>query len=135
MLAFSLTIAMLAVAVPLFAQLVGGQIALRAALVASSGATLSSAANILEDGLKMEWAFFAFIAGLLITYVGLAALTFAIVRRAGQRRFALVPVGTTAALLVYPPAGGPVMLATWLLAGAFALARASAQTEAAPASG
>jgi hypothetical protein len=107
-------------------QLVGGRVASRASLVVAAGAVLSSAANILEDGPKMEWAFFAFVLGAAITLIGLLALTIAIVARGGQRHFALVPVGTMAGLLLFVIAGGPVMLATWLVA-ARARRRASAQ--------
>jgi hypothetical protein len=47
-LAFSALILMLAVAVPLFAQLVGGRLAFRASIVVAGGAALSSVANVLE---------------------------------------------------------------------------------------
>ena len=118
---FSAIILTLAFVVPQFAQLVGGSFPFRASLVVAAGAVLSSAANVLEDGLKMDWAFLAFIAGLVIIYIGLLALTLALVARGRMRQFALVPAGTVAALVFYVFAGGPLMLAAWLLAAALAL--------------
>ena len=86
MLAFSAIILTLAIAVPQFAQLVGGPIAFRSSLVVATGASLSSFANVLEDGLKMEWAFFGFVLGKAIILLGLLALTIAVVARERQRR-------------------------------------------------
>ena len=128
-LAFSAMILTLAFAVPRFAELAGGRVALRAALVAATGAVLSSAANVLEDGLKMDWAFFAFVAGLALMELGLLALTVTLVARAGQRHFALIPAGTIAGILLFVLAGGPLMLATWLLAAALALAPSRSQAK------
>jgi hypothetical protein len=121
-LAFSAMILTLAFAVPQFARLVGGRFAIGASRVVAAGAALSSVANVLEDGLKMEWAFFAFVAGLAITELALLALAIALVARGGKRHFALVPAGTIAGILLYVVAGGPLMLVTWLLAAGFALA-------------
>ena len=127
---FSAIILTLAFVVPQFAQLAGGSFAFRASLVVAAGAVLSSAANILEDGLKMDWAFFAFIAGLLIMYVGLIALTLSLWARGRIRHFALVPAGTMASLVFYVFAGGPLMLAAWLLAAALSLVPLHEQPEA-----
>jgi hypothetical protein len=121
-LAFSAIILSLAFAVPQYAQLVGGRVAFRASLVVATGSVLSSVANVLEDGLNMEWAFFAFILGTVVMYMGLLALAIALAARGGRRHFALVPAGTMAAILFFVIAGGPAMLATWLLAAALALA-------------
>ena len=132
LLAFSAMILMLAFAAPQFGQLVGGRVAFRASLVVASGAVLSSGANILEDGLKMEWAFFAFVLGTGIILIGLLVLTIAIVASAGQRHFALVPVGTIAGLPLFVIAGGPIMLVTWMLAAALALTPTRKQPEVAP---
>lgn len=120
-LAFSAAILMLAFAVPLFARMVGQRLAIRASWVVAAGAVLASAANVVEDGLKVEWAFFVFVASTAIMLAGLLALTLLIVARSRGRGLALVPIGTLAALLFYVTAGGPVMLATWLLAGVFSL--------------
>jgi uncharacterized membrane protein len=89
--------------------------------VVATGSVLSSAANILEDGLKLEWAFFAFVLGTLTMHIGLVALTVALATRGRERHFALIPAGTSAAILLFVVAGGPVMLATWLAAAALAL--------------
>ncbi len=72
------------------------------------------------------------ILGTGITLIGLLALTIAIVARTGQRHFAVVPLGTVAGLLLFVIAGGPVMLATWLVAAALALAPTRKQAEVAP---
>lgn len=125
-LGFSAAILSLAFALPLFAQLAGGPSVFRVARVAAVGAALSSLANIVEDGLHMDWAFFAFILGSAILVLGLAALTVAIAfgARGDRRLLALVPAGTLAAIVLYVVAGGVVMLVTWLGAAALALATA-----------
>jgi len=64
-----------------------------------------------------------------IMLLGWFALTIALVAREGQRLFALVPGGTMAGLLFFVIAGGPVMLATWLVAASIALAPARKQAE------
>ncbi|MDP9251526.1 MAG: hypothetical protein M3O80_00845, partial [Chloroflexota bacterium] len=122
----------LAFAVPQFAQLAGGRTPFRASLVVAAGSVLSSIANVLEDGFKLEWAFFAFVLGTLIVHIGLLALAVALVMRENRRHFALVPFGTSAAILFYVAAGGPIMLVTWLFAAALALAPTREQGEAAP---
>jgi hypothetical protein len=123
-LAFSAVILSLAAAIPMVAQLVHGPFAFRASLVAATGAAFASFANILEDGLGMGWAFFAFVLGTAILLLGLLVLTVVIALggRGGPRLLALVPAGTSAAIIFYVIAGGPLMLATWLVAAALALA-------------
>ncbi len=120
---FSGVIALLALAIPLVARLTGGRVAHRAALVAASGATLSSAANIVEDGLQIEWVFFVFILGGSIMHLGLLVLAGAILVKGagGYRLLAIAPVGTVAGTLLFVAAGGPIMLATWLAAAMLAL--------------
>ena len=123
-LAFSAVILSLAAAVPMFAKLVHGPFAFRASLVAAAGAVFASFANILEDGLGMGWAFFAFISGTATLLLGLVVLAVVIAfgGRGGPRLLALVPAGTGAAIIFYVIVGGPLMLATWLAAAALALA-------------
>jgi len=101
-------------------------------LVPAAGVALSSFANILEDGLQLEWVFYVFVLGSAIQLLGNLALTAAIafVGRGGFRLLAVVPAGTVAAIILFVVAGGPIMLATWLTAAAVALAlpkRAAAQ--------
>ena len=103
-LAFSALILTLALAVPQFADMVGGRAAFRASRTVAVGAVLSSAANIL-------------------------ALAIVLVARDGQRHFALVPAGAIAGLLLYVVAGGPLKLVTWLLAAGLALAPARDQAK------
>src|SRR5438093_9640062 len=123
-LAFSGVILLLAFAVPTLAQLVGGRLAFRVSLVAAAGATLSSVANIFEDGLQMSWVFFVFILGTAFIQLGLVALTgvIAFTGRGGYRLLALVPAGTIAAIIFFVVAGGPIMLVSWLTAAMLALA-------------
>jgi hypothetical protein len=125
-LGFSAALLALAVALPIFARLIGKGKVQRASLVAAAGAALSSAANIIEDGLQMGWAFFVFVLGTGVLGLGLLALTAAIATfaRGGGRLTALIPAGTLTALMFYVHAGGPVMLATWLAAAAFAVGAA-----------
>jgi hypothetical protein len=125
-LGFSAALLSLAVALPVFARLVGIRDVLRVSLVAAAGAALSSTANILEDGLHMGWAFYVFVLGTGALGLGLVALAAAIAAfvQGNGRLTALVPVGTLAAILFYVHAGGPVMFATWLAAAAFAVAMA-----------
>jgi len=123
-LAFSALLFSLAVAIPILAHLAGGRFAFRASLVAAAGAALAGFANILEDGLGMGWAFFAFILGTAIVLLGLSVLTVVITfaGRGGHRVLAVVPAGTMAGIILYVIAGGPLMLAAWLAAAALALA-------------
>ena len=71
----------------------GGRSAFRASLVAAAGAAFASFANILEDGVGMGWAFFAFVSGAAILLLGLLVLTVVIALggRGGRRLLALLP--------------------------------------------
>ena len=121
---FSAALLALAVALPVFGQLSAGHPGLRASMLAAAGAGLSSAANIVEDGLLIEGAFFAFIAGAAILNLGLLVLTGVIVWRSrGVRRaHAVVSALTLVAITVYATAGGYLMLVAWLIAAGFAVA-------------
>ena len=121
-LGFSAALLGLALALPAFALMAGAQLVLRIAFVAGAGAGLGSLANILEDGLRLDWAFFVFVLGSAILVLGLLDLTVAVIRRSDRRLLALIPAGTLAAIIFYVPVGGVVMLVTWLLAAALALA-------------
>ena len=120
---FSGVILLLAFAVPAVARVAGGRLAQRVALVAASGATLSSAANIFEDGLQLEGVFFVFILGGAIMNLSLLVLAgVLLVTGAGRYRLlAIAPVGTVAGVVLFVAAGGPIMLATWLAAAMLAL--------------
>ena len=121
---FSATLLTLAVALPVFGRMVGGRWVVRLASIAGAGVGLSSVANIVEDGFRVEAAFFAFILGTFILDVALLALTIVMARAAlgRDRILAIVPAGTLAGILLFVIAGGPVMLATWLAAAAAAVA-------------
>lgn len=63
---FSAMLISLALSLLLLAEL-GGKRIFDVSLVPAGGAALSSLANALEDGLRMEWAFYAFVLGSGIT--------------------------------------------------------------------
>lgn len=136
---FSGTLLALAVSLVVFGRMMGGRLVVRLAGMAAAGVSLASAANIVEDGFRVEGAFFAFIVGTLILDVALLALTVVVARTsAGQDRLlALVPAGTLVAILLFVVVGGPLMLVTWLGAAAAALIlarqQASSQVDAAAA--
>jgi len=136
-LTFSGVLLLLAFALPMLAQLVGEPVLFRVSLVPAAGVALSSFANIVEDGLQVEWFFYVFVLGSAIQLLGNLALTAAVafVGRGRRRYLAIVPAGTVAAIILFVVAGGLIMLATWLTAAAFALAlRRSIAAQAAPAS-
>jgi hypothetical protein len=120
---FSASLLSLAVALPVFGRMVGGPWVVRLATVAGAVAGLCSLVNIFEDGFEIDWFFFVFVAGLLILDVALPALTIVIARTAPARYrlLAVIPAGTVAGILLFPVAGGPIMLITWLVAAIAAL--------------
>jgi hypothetical protein len=127
---FSATLLSLAVALPVFGRMVGGPQVVRVATIAGAVASLCSVANIFEDGFQIDWFFFVFVLGLLILDVALLALTIVIARTARdrQRLLAVIPAGTLAGFLLFPVAGGPIMLITWLAAAAWAAKMSAART-------
>jgi hypothetical protein len=127
---FSATLLSLAVALPVFGRMVGGTQAVRVATIAGATASVCSVANIFEDGFQIEWFFFVFVLGLLILDVALLALTIVIARTAPDRYrlLAVIPAGTLAGILLFPVAGGPIMLITWLAAAAGAQKMPSGRT-------
>jgi MFS family permease len=129
-LSFSAALLSLAVALPVFGRMVGGRQVVRLATICGAAASLCSVANIFEDGFQIEWFFFVFVLGLLILDVALLALTIVIARTAPDRYRLLagIPAGTLAGILIFPVAGGPIMLITWLVAAIAALKMSSGRT-------
>ena len=123
--AFSATLLTLAVSLVTFGRMVGGPWVTRMATFAGATAALLSVTNIVEDGFRVEAAFYVFVLGMGILHVALAGLALAIVRSAAGRRRLLagVPAATMAAILLFPVAGGPLMLGAWLAASAAAAKR------------
>ena len=122
-LAFSAVLSTLAVAFPLYGRMVRDRWAFRLSLIAAAGAAIGSAANIVEDGLQMDWAFFVFILGTGVMLLVLVALAL-VVGGTGPGRYrllAVIPAATAAAIILYVWAGGPIMLVTWLAAAGIAL--------------
>src|SRR4051794_21050647 len=95
-LAFSAALLSLACALPLLARLAGGQRVVRVSLVPAAGAALGSFANVLEDGLGMDWAFWVFVMSTGLILLGLVAFAMVMVRdrRGRDRLLALIPAGT-----------------------------------------
>jgi hypothetical protein len=122
-LGFSATLLSLAVALPVFGRMVGGPQVVRWATIAGAGVGLSSVANVIEDGFRIEGAFFLFILGTWTVNIALLALTIELARSAPNRLrlLAVIPAGTVAGILFFVAVGGPVMLITWLTAAAAAL--------------
>ncbi len=119
---FSAALLLLALALVTFGRMVGGRSVTRPVTIAAAAAGVMSVVNIVEDGFRVEAAFYAFVLGLLILDVALGWLAVAIARtETGRRRLlAAIPAATLAAIL-FPPAGGPLMLGAWLAASAVAL--------------
>ena len=126
---FSATLLSLAVALPVLSRMVGGRPVVRLATIAGAAAGLCGVANVFEDGFQIEWVFFVFVLGLMILDVALLALTLVIARTAPERYrlLAVIPAGTVAGIL-FPMAGGPTVLITWLIAAVAALKMPLPQT-------
>ena len=126
-LAFSAVLFLLAVVLPILARLHGARLTVRVALVAAFGAALSSVANIVEDGFRVEWFFYVFVLGTGIMLLGLLAMTVIFLGVGGRvgRKLALVSTGTLAGIILFVPAGGPILLVSWLAAAALAIMRPS----------
>ena len=123
-LGFSATLLTLALALPLFGRMVGGDWVFRWSIAAAAGVILGSVANIFEDGLKIDWFFFVFVFATAVISLFLLALSLAVAgtRRRAHKLLGLIPGATLAGLILYVWAGGPIMLVTWLVAAATAVA-------------
>ncbi len=121
-LGFSGAILCLAVALPVYAQLVGGRDVVRVSLIPAVAFAVGSLVNVVEDGLGVDGAFLGFVLTTAVGLLGLLALSVIVAShgRGGRRLLALVPAATIAGIIAYVAAGGPIMLATWLAAAALA---------------
>jgi hypothetical protein len=124
---FSATLLCLAVAIVAFGRMVGGPLTARLAAVAGAGAAWSSIANVVEDGLRIDAAFFAFILGTLVLVLAGLAMAVVLARTATgwSLLLAAIPAGTVAGVVGFVTFGGPVLLVTWLAAAATATVLAS----------
>lgn len=123
-LSFSAALFAVAFALPMLAQLIGGQVVFRVSLVPAMGAILAGLSNLLEDALQLSWAFWLFILGTAVIVVGLVAFTVAIAvaGRGRLRLLAAIPAATLInALYLHEAGGGVLMLAAWLAAAAMVL--------------
>lgn len=123
-LSFSTAALALAFALPMLAQLIGGQGVFRVSLVPAVGAALAGLSNLLEDALQLGWAFWPFVLGTAVVVVGLVAFTVVVVV-AGRGRLRLLAAVPAAQLIGVPflheAASGVLMLAAWLTAAALIL--------------
>ena len=117
---FSGVLLLLAVAVVVFASMTGGAWSRRLSLLAGLGLTAGSVSNVVEDGLGQGWAFYGFVGALAVTNLSLLGLAtvLAVGERGRRRLLGLVPAGTLCAIVFYVPAGGILMLVTWVGAAA-----------------
>ena len=122
---FSAALFATALALPLFAQLIGGRAVFRVSLVPAVAAALTGLGNLLEDGLQIGAAGLFYGVGAGLTWVGLIAFTVAIaVSGRGRRRLlAAVPAATVIGWSLFASGGGVLVLAAWLAAAAMALDR------------
>jgi hypothetical protein len=120
---FSATLLLLAGALVTFGRMVGSRQVVGVATLAGAAIALSSLANVIEDGFRVDAAFFLFILGTLIGLIALLALAVTITRTGSDRSrlLALVPAATMAGLLLFVPSGGPILLITWLVAAGLAV--------------
>ena len=83
----------------------------RSTTVSATAAFAAAATNLLEDGLGLGWAFFAFIASSLTLLVGQLVLA-----ARSPRSRAAVPALSALALATFPAIGGPLMAVAWTIA-------------------
>jgi hypothetical protein len=118
----SVALLALAVALPLFARLIGGRATYAISLVAAAGATIGAVGNLLEDGAQLGWAGDGlYFPGVILFVLGLVALTVtvAMTGRGRTRLLALVPATTLVGTVLLEAGGGVLVLAAWLAAAAW----------------
>jgi hypothetical protein len=126
-LSFSAALFATALALPSFAQIVGGRAVFRVSLMPAAAAALAGLGNLLEDGLQVGAAGVFYGAGAGLTWVGLIALTIAtaVSARGRRRLLAAVPAATMIGWSLFESGGGILILVAWLAAAAMALDRAA----------
>ncbi len=123
-LSFSAAWFALALGLPLLARSIGGgRLVHRSALVSAAGAALAGLGNVLEDGLQLGFAFWLFIAGAVVTMLGLIVFAVAVAAtgRGSRRLLAAIPVATLVGMLLFESGGGVIVLAAWIAAAALAV--------------
>ncbi len=138
-LSFSAAWFALALGLPLLARSIGGgRLVHRSALVSAAGAALAGLGNLLEDGLQLGFAFWPFIAGAVVTMLGLIVFSVAVAATGqGKRRLlAAIPVATLIGMLLFESGGGVIVLVAWLAAAALVVLDSARTTpQAAPSNG
>jgi hypothetical protein len=122
-LSFSAALMGLAVALLMFARMIGGSAAPRVSLIPATGAALAAVTNVIEDGLLQEWAFWGFVLSAAITALGLVALTLVVaLKSVGYRRtLAAIPAATLVGQLSFTTLVGILLPAAWLTAAVLVL--------------
>jgi hypothetical protein len=107
----------------------------RISLILLIAGVLAAVTNVVEDGLGVEEAFIVFVVLTGVELLALAGLGLALslVVRGPRRVLALVPLATVTGVILYVPAGGPILLGTWCAAAVLLLVtRSDAGTTARP---
>lgn len=127
---FSAALLILALAVLLFGDMVGGRWVRRLSKVGAIGLAISGVANVFEDGFGIDWVFFVFVLGSATTLISLIGATVAIVatHQGSRRSLALVPACTVVAVIAFVAIGGPLLLLTWLTAATVSFRTSDRQT-------
>lgn len=122
-LGFSAVLLVSGVGLSVYGSMVGGRWVVRLSTAAAAAFALGSVANVVEDGLEREWASWGFVVSTAAANVALVGMVIAIgwSGRGRERLLALVPLGALLLVVFYVPAGGPLMLVTWLAAAGVAL--------------
>ena len=133
-LSFSAGLFAIALALPMFACLIGGRVAWWLSLVPASGAALAGLGNLFEDALHWSgppgssgWAGWLYGLGAGMTGIGLVAFSLLVAVVSGGRRrlLAAVPAATLIGWMLFESGGGVLILAAWLAAAAMALGHPS----------
>lgn len=133
-LSFSAGLFVIALALPMFARLIGGRLVFLLSLIPASGAALAGLSNLFEDALHWSgppgssgWAFWLFNLGTGMTGIGLIvfSVSVAVVGSGRRRLLTAVPAATLIGLMLFQSGGGVLILAAWLAAAAMALGHPS----------
>lgn len=122
-LSFSAALFALAVALPLFARVIGGRAVFWVSFVPAAGAAVEGLGNLLEDALRLGAGEVLYVVGGLVFWVGLLAFALVVaVTAVGRRRLmALAVVVSGIGLVLYESGGGVLVLGAWLAAALMAL--------------
>jgi hypothetical protein len=133
-LSFSAAALALAASLPILGAYADGQLPWITARIGAVGAAIVAIANILEDPLRQESAFFGFLGGVVALHVGLLGLTLALTRIGDRRKWLLAVAPATVfldLLLLHPLGGGVLVVVAFLIAAGVAV-ESTRETTASP---